>query len=101
MKFARVIQATGNNPQYFPRASDLDIVMVNSKGNMFEDSTFMFDTPILADKPFELSRFNQFLDKLETGLEEGSISVTCLDGRFTSTLFTLHHPQAFSELFFR
>ena len=100
MKFAKVIQATGNNPKYFPKSSELDIIMVNNKGKVFTDDTFEFDTPILASK-FELSKFNHFLDKLETGLEEGAIPSTCLNGTLTAKTLSVIHSLSVCGVFSR
>lgn len=103
MKFAEVIQAAGNNPENFPNAAELDIVLLNAKQHEFEGDKLEFDEshPIFAKNPAERSKFEHFLDRLESGLEGGSISADSLYGRLTIDTLVVTHFRSFSEVFFR
>lgn len=101
MKFAEIIQATGNKAAHFPKAAGLDIILLDEKSREIKRDTLDFTQPILSNQPAELSKFNHFLDRLETGLADGSIVSDRLQVKLTSKVLVINHFQSFNEFFFR
>lgn len=63
MKFEKIIEAAGLEPNDFPEVSKIDIQAFNLESQELKEEDFEFTQPIFAKNPIS---FNKFLDFLES-----------------------------------
>ena len=87
MKFAKVIEATGLEPNVFPEVSKIDIEVFDWNNREIEEEDFVFTQSIFVNEPTSLNKFSDFLkgfnpetDKIfHVILHEKSLIITTSD----------------------
>lgn len=65
MELAKVISEAGLNPTDYPRASGIEVDVLDRKDRDIPENEFEFQSAIFSKNPDTLKKFMDFLDSLE------------------------------------